>query len=230
MDSVTFGAPITLRNFVKSEKKSVPILEVHLKTVLSELNISHDQVNVFFCYNITNTPYKKRYIPTCTLSLMWGGMYCLVLPNNVLILIAIYKFIDLCILLGCDYSDTIKGMGPVSALSSIRKFGSIEKIIENLDTKYIVPACFPYQEIRQIFKNSDVSTNNISKVSLWISISCFLPYMPLQLLISLFQKEMLILKKFKKIELIEFLTNTEGFWYIYTHCLKKKFTSTFKHP
>ena len=40
------------------------------------------------------------------------------------------QFVDLCILMGCDYCDTIKGMGPKTALKLIREHGTIEKIIE----------------------------------------------------------------------------------------------------
>merc|ERR1712228_332529 len=53
------------------------------------------------------------------------------------------QFIDMCILLGCDYCDSIKGVGPVSALKLVREHGSIEKILEwigtSKNTKYIVP-------------------------------------------------------------------------------------------
>jgi len=68
------------------------------------------------------------------------------------------QFIDLCILLGCDYSAKIKGIGPVRALEFIRKYGSIEKILSSIDkTKYIVPDKFPYEEIRAYFKNPPVA-------------------------------------------------------------------------
>lgn len=50
------------------------------------------------------------------------------------------QFVDLCIMLGCDYCDTIKGVGPKTALKLIREHGSIEKILDNIDgKKYVVP-------------------------------------------------------------------------------------------
>jgi flap endonuclease-1 len=50
------------------------------------------------------------------------------------------QFVDLCILLGCDYCDTIKGIGPKTALKLIHEHGSIEKILQNLDRKkYTIP-------------------------------------------------------------------------------------------
>lgn len=70
------------------------------------------------------------------------------------------KFIDLCILLGCDYCETIKGVGPVTALNLIREHGSIEKVIKFIEssekTKYKVPEEWPYKEARELFKNPEV--------------------------------------------------------------------------
>jgi len=51
------------------------------------------------------------------------------------------QFVDLCILLGCDYCDNIRGIGPKTALKLIREHGSIEKIIPAVKDlpKYTVP-------------------------------------------------------------------------------------------
>lgn len=50
------------------------------------------------------------------------------------------QFVDLCILLGCDYCDSIRGIGPKTALKLIRQHGSIETILKNIDRKkYGVP-------------------------------------------------------------------------------------------
>ncbi|XP_058830733.1 flap endonuclease 1 [Topomyia yanbarensis] len=68
------------------------------------------------------------------------------------------EFIDLCILLGCDYCDSIRGIGPKKAIELINKYRSIEKILENIDTtKYIVPENWNYQQARQLFKEPDVA-------------------------------------------------------------------------
>ncbi|EKM79634.1 hypothetical protein AGABI1DRAFT_114134 [Agaricus bisporus var. burnettii JB137-S8] len=45
------------------------------------------------------------------------------------------QFIDLCILLGCDYLEPIRGVGPKSALKLIREYGSLGKIIAHLREK-----------------------------------------------------------------------------------------------
>jgi len=68
------------------------------------------------------------------------------------------QFIDMCILIGCDYTSKIKGIGPKRALDFIKKYGSIEKVLANIDkSKYIVPEVFPFEEIREYFKNPPVS-------------------------------------------------------------------------
>ena len=50
------------------------------------------------------------------------------------------QFVDLCILLGCDYCDSIKGVGPKTALKLIKEHGDIETILTKLEgKKYVVP-------------------------------------------------------------------------------------------
>jgi flap endonuclease-1 len=45
------------------------------------------------------------------------------------------EFIDLCILLGCDYCDSIRGIGPKTTLKLIREHDDIETILKTLDRK-----------------------------------------------------------------------------------------------
>lgn len=60
------------------------------------------------------------------------------------------QFVDLCILLGCDYCDSIRGVGPKTALKLIREHSTIEKILENLDrSKYGVPDSWIPQEVKE---------------------------------------------------------------------------------
>jgi len=53
------------------------------------------------------------------------------------------QFVDLCILLGCDYCDSIRGVGPKTALKLIREHKCIENILKeiasNKKSKYVVP-------------------------------------------------------------------------------------------
>mmetsp|Transcript_18908 Transcript_18908/g.52742 ORF Transcript_18908/g.52742 Transcript_18908/m.52742 type:complete len:388 (-) Transcript_18908:992-2155(-) len=67
------------------------------------------------------------------------------------------EFTDVCILCGCDYSGSIRGIGPVKALNTIKREGSIEALIKSLDTnKYPLPDPFPFEEARRLFKEPNV--------------------------------------------------------------------------
>jgi flap endonuclease-1 len=45
------------------------------------------------------------------------------------------QFIDLCILLGCDYLEPIRGVGPKSALKLIREHNGLAGVVEHLREK-----------------------------------------------------------------------------------------------
>ncbi|KAJ1355471.1 Coronin-like protein crn1 [Parelaphostrongylus tenuis] len=71
------------------------------------------------------------------------------------------QFVDLCILLGCDYCESIRGVGPKKAIELIRTYGDIESILENLDQKkYPPPVDWPYQRARELFLNPEVADCN----------------------------------------------------------------------
>ena len=65
------------------------------------------------------------------------------------------QFVDLCILLGCDYTGKIPGVGPVRALEGIRQHGSIEKFLAHLDTSRHAwtPELFNYEVARDLFRH-----------------------------------------------------------------------------
>ena len=48
------------------------------------------------------------------------------------------QFIDLCILLGCDYLEPIKGIGPKNALKLVREYGGLKGVVEHLREKYVL--------------------------------------------------------------------------------------------
>lgn len=67
------------------------------------------------------------------------------------------QFIDLCILLGCDYCPSIKGIGPKKAMALIREYRCIEAIVEALnDPKYTLPENWLFREARAAFCKPDV--------------------------------------------------------------------------
>lgn len=43
------------------------------------------------------------------------------------------EFVDLCILLGCDYCPTIRGIGRKKSFELIQKHRNIETILDNID-------------------------------------------------------------------------------------------------
>ena len=70
-------------------------------------------------------------------------------------------FVDLCILLGCDYCETIKGVGPVTAFKLIKEHGSLDNIVEfaksnPTKTSLKIPEHWPYAEARQLFLRPEV--------------------------------------------------------------------------
>lgn len=59
------------------------------------------------------------------------------------------QFVDLCILCGCDYCSSIKGIGPKTALKLIKQHGNIETLIEALkkEKKYDIPSDWQEQRV-----------------------------------------------------------------------------------
>jgi len=90
------------------------------------------------------------------------------------------QFIELCILLGCDYLEPIKGVGPKSALKLLREYGSLEGVVEHLREKQAekeeaaadkddgkkrrggvqVPDEWPWEEAKKIFAQPDVTPSD----------------------------------------------------------------------
>ncbi|XP_020823996.1 flap endonuclease 1 [Phascolarctos cinereus] len=67
------------------------------------------------------------------------------------------QFVDLCILLGSDYCESIRGIGPKRAVDLIRQHKSIEEIVRRLDpSKYPVPDDWPHKEAQRLFLEPDV--------------------------------------------------------------------------
>lgn len=65
------------------------------------------------------------------------------------------EFVDLCILLGCDYCDKISGLGPKRALILIQKHRTIENVVLHINRQtYPVPLFWKYQEARKLFLNA----------------------------------------------------------------------------
>lgn len=76
------------------------------------------------------------------------------------------QFVDLCIMLGCDYCGTIRGIGPKRAFELIKEHGTIENVLDNIDqNKYPVPENWPYKRARELFLTPEVeASENINLV------------------------------------------------------------------
>jgi flap endonuclease-1 len=61
------------------------------------------------------------------------------------------QFVDLCILCGCDYCSTIKGIGPKTALKLIKQYKTLESVVAVLkkDKKYSIPVDWFPQRVRR---------------------------------------------------------------------------------
>ncbi|KAL8182869.1 UNVERIFIED_CONTAM: Elongation of fatty acids protein 2, partial [Gekko kuhli] len=67
------------------------------------------------------------------------------------------EFVDLCILLGCDYCESIRGIGPKRAVELIKQHKSIEKIVQQIDSKkYSLPENWLHREAQQLFLEPEV--------------------------------------------------------------------------
>jgi len=64
------------------------------------------------------------------------------------------QFIDFCILSGCDYCDTLKGIGPTTAIKMLMQHGSLEAVLENIE-KDKIPANFDYGAARLFFQECE---------------------------------------------------------------------------
>ena len=81
-------------------------------------------------------------------------------------------FVDLCIMFGCDYTGTIKGIGHKTAYKFIKQYGSIEGILEN-KPKFSACNC-DYEMARTTFFCSntlDVGSVSIEKKDVYVNLS-----------------------------------------------------------
>jgi flap endonuclease-1 len=70
--------------------------------------------------------------------------------------ITMAQFVDICILCGCDFTDSIRGIGPKKAYSYIKKYNNIEGVLKNMPTQHKAPEKFPFSEVRTIFNQPEV--------------------------------------------------------------------------
>jgi len=100
--------------------------------------------------NLMAAESQKKQIMECNLALALEQLN-----------VSMDQFIDFCILSGCDYCDTLKGVGPSTAIKLLCQHGTLEKVLEELGPEK-VPANFRYQAAREFFKECEaVDTTNL---------------------------------------------------------------------
>jgi flap endonuclease-1 len=68
--------------------------------------------------------------------------------------------------LGCDYCDSIKGIGPKRAIDLIKQHRNLETVLKNIDkNKYSVAEDWMYEEARQLFLQPEVTDPETIEVS-----------------------------------------------------------------
>jgi len=67
-------------------------------------------------------------------------------------------FVDFCILCGCDYCGSIRGVGPSTAFKLLKQHGTIEAAVESLDASKLPPAeQWRPADARRLFLSPDVA-------------------------------------------------------------------------
>lgn len=99
------------------------------------------------CRNLTFSAARKMPVVEIDLAKVLEGME-----------MTMDQFIDLCVLMGCDYTGTVRGVGPVRAFKLIKEFGSTAPALASLDPeKHPGIADVLHAEAAVLFKSPDVA-------------------------------------------------------------------------
>jgi flap endonuclease-1 len=69
------------------------------------------------------------------------------------------QFIDFCILCGCDYADTLRGVGPHTGFKLVVEHGTLEEVIKHVEDAKVPPE-WRFREARQLFKDPEVISSD----------------------------------------------------------------------
>lgn len=94
--------------------------------------------------NMTYSKQRQQYIEEYNLNQILTGLN-----------LTLNEFIDMCILMGCDYCTNIKGIGPATALALIRKHKTIEKVLREKNV-YLDNDNWPFQGARSLFTKPEI--------------------------------------------------------------------------
>lgn len=121
-----------------------------VKAGLADAVVSDELDSLAFGANVLlrNLNFKKEPITEIMLNKVLSGFD---MSQN--------KFVDLCILLGSDYCNTVTGIGPGNGFKLIKQFNTLENIIEfiqNSGKKWEIPPNFPYNSTRALINSPEI--------------------------------------------------------------------------
>ena len=139
-----FGLP-----YIDAPSEADPQLAYLIKENLVDYVISEDMdLLTFGCTKLIRNYGTKKNIKLINLEIILKD-----------IKLSMKQFIDLCIMMGCDYSGTLNGIGMTRAYELLKKYKKIETILENIDENKISDN-FNYQMARNTFMNSPIKSLN----------------------------------------------------------------------
>jgi len=129
-----------LPNFVAEGEGEAGCVELQKKGIADYVYSEDMDVLTFGCTKFLRASNKKDYYTEISL-------------NDILDNLEMNQdeFVDLCILCGCDYTCTIPRVGMMTSYNLIKKYRTIDGIIQNVD-KYKIPEDFKYEKARELFK------------------------------------------------------------------------------
>ena len=146
------------------------------------------------------------------------------------------QFVDLCLLLGCDYLDPVRGVGPKKALKLIQEFESLDRVLEHLhqveqEKEQKKKATEPKEEPAKAEGASDESDKEAEpapkKRAGGIHVPEFWPYEEARQLflhpqVNDGKSVELKWEQPKTEELVQFLCGDKGFRYVWRLCLSSE--------
>ena len=133
---------------IESPTEADPLCAILVKNNLARGILSEDMDMLTF-----GSPYLIRKVRGNKYNIMEIDLFKILKELE----INMDQFIDLSILLGCDYLPKIKGIGFIRAYNIIKKYNNIENFLEN-DNKvksgfYKIPENYNYKIVQNYFKN-----------------------------------------------------------------------------
>ena len=155
MDTLTFGSPRLVRRLWASEASKTPILAIDLDKALSGACAPPARPTAARSRPPAPPPSQSLTPPSPSRP---PPRRASAPPPSAGMGLSMAQFVDVCILAGCDYCDTIKGIAALTAHKLVKEHGSLEKVVDSLDQeKHPVPEGVDFAEVRALFVSPDVA-------------------------------------------------------------------------